>query len=177
MARASVDSQVAKQSISLQCAGVEPSLGEERETRAQLAQRHLVKKKPSDVCTCCGTQGHKKPECRFRDSKCSSCGRRGHMRAACKPAEETQRVQSGDIPEASQDEADDWRSLGYDVYLKRAALLEMRQRAAMGIEFVHSRKLWSVSTKITSLRSSPSCAVTQLQCLRSRPLQVTHSPI
>ena len=42
----------------------------------------------------------------FNDSKCSTFGRSGHLRAVCESAGETQRVQSGNIPEPSQDEAD-----------------------------------------------------------------------
>ena len=45
-------------------------------------------------------------ECRLKDSKCSPCGPIGHLRAVCKSAHQTQQVESGDIPEASQDEAD-----------------------------------------------------------------------
>ena len=42
----------------------------------------------------------------FTDSKGSTCVRRGHQRGACKSAGQTQRVEGGDIPEASQDETD-----------------------------------------------------------------------
>ena len=45
-------------------------------------------------------------------------------------------------------------------------LLEVRHRAGMRIELVHSRKHWSCSTNITTLKSSRLGEVTQLQGLR-----------
>ena len=33
---------------------------------------------------CCGKEGHKKADCKFKTSTCSNCGKGGHLRAVCR---------------------------------------------------------------------------------------------
>lgn len=35
-------------------------------------------------CWCCGTKGHTKPQCQYKDTTCGTCKRKGHMTAVCR---------------------------------------------------------------------------------------------
>ena len=41
------------------------------------------------TCALCGTAGHEKARCRFRNAKCSNCGKTGHLRAMCRQREKS----------------------------------------------------------------------------------------
>ena len=90
--------------------------------------------KPSDRRTCCGKQGHKKPECRFKDSKCSSskrspapCASQLGKLSELRVVTFQNRLKTKQMFEKSKFW---WQKL----YLRRAALLEVRQRVALRTE-------------------------------------------
>ena len=41
------------------------------------------------TCACCGTAGHEKARCRFRNAKRSYCDKTGHLRAMCRQREKS----------------------------------------------------------------------------------------
>ena len=42
------------------------------------------KSRASETCMCCGMEGHKKADCKFKNAACSNCGKIGHLRAVCR---------------------------------------------------------------------------------------------
>ena len=42
------------------------------------------KKRTPETCLCCGKEGHKKADCKFKTATCSTCGKVGHPRAVCR---------------------------------------------------------------------------------------------
>ena len=42
------------------------------------------KQRTPATCLCCGKEGHKKADCKFKTATCSNCGKVGHLRAACR---------------------------------------------------------------------------------------------
>ena len=40
------------------------------------------KNRTPEICLCCGNEGHKKSDCKFKTDTCSNCGKVGHLSAA-----------------------------------------------------------------------------------------------
>ena len=43
-----------------------------------------IKRRASETCMCCGKEGHKNADSKFRTAACSECGKIGHLRAVCR---------------------------------------------------------------------------------------------
>ena len=56
-------------------------------------------KKPTpEACLCCGKEGHKKADCKFKTATCSNCGKVGHLRAVCRNANTPEMEKDADQP-------------------------------------------------------------------------------
>ena len=42
------------------------------------------KKRTPETCLCCGKEGHKKADCKFKTATCANFGKVGHLRAVCR---------------------------------------------------------------------------------------------
>ena len=54
----------------------------------------------NDSCTCCGSKGHVKADCRQKDKECHSCGKIGHIATVCRSKP---RAGAAAAPELSDD--------------------------------------------------------------------------
>ena len=44
----------------------------------------MGKRRASETCMCCGKEGYKNADCKFRTAACLNCGKTGHLRAVCR---------------------------------------------------------------------------------------------
>jgi Zinc knuckle len=50
-------------------------------------------------CFACGTEGHKKPDCKFKNSACYNCGKKGHLSKVCRSEKKASRRETHQVEE------------------------------------------------------------------------------
>ena len=50
----------------------------------ELFKQQQSKKRTPETCLCCGKEGHKNADCKFKSATSSNCGKVGHLRVVCR---------------------------------------------------------------------------------------------
>ena len=56
------------------------------------------KKRLPETCLCCGKEGHRKADHKFKNASCAICGQVGHLRAMCRNTSKHEIEQNEDEP-------------------------------------------------------------------------------
>ena len=106
--------------------------------KVQAKSKGKGKKRTPETCMCCGKEGHKEADCKFKTATCSNCGMVRHLRAVCRNTNRHEIEKDADEP--SPEVTSLWKKFDVWMFMTLSAMVTAPRSTTYFQNIVMSKK-------------------------------------